>query len=210
LEVAVERMDAVRKLAGVLWVGLGLVGMVLWSAAGPRHPAGAVTWTVVAVVTAACVAQAASARVRWWAARAIGVTVGVLLLGAVADRFGAMGGPGAPGVSWGDWAHFRAEAAQLVPWESLVQPAAITATVAELTLGALMVAGPWWRWVGKATAGLFFAYLVAMIPGMGAASLLQYGIPVLIGGSLITSARGPRPRPDHTADHRIVPAATSP
>jgi hypothetical protein len=190
----VERMDTVRKLAGMAWVAAGLVAMALWSATGPRHPAGVVTWVVVAVGAGACAMQGASPRARWWAARVAGVTVGVLLVGAVADRFGVLGGPGAPGVSWGDWPHFRAEAAQLVPWESLVQPAAVAATVAELVLGVLLVAGPWWRWVGKAAAGLFVVYLVAMVPGMGAASLLQFGIPVLIGGSLLTSARGARPQ----------------
>jgi uncharacterized membrane protein YphA (DoxX/SURF4 family) len=81
--------------------------------------------------------------------------IGVELLGAVGDRFGLLGAPGAPGVSWGDWGHFRAETAELVPWSVLVEPAAVVATVAELALGVLLLLGVWWRWVGKATAGLF-------------------------------------------------------
>ena len=185
-----ERSDGIRRLVGTAWVVAGLACMLVWSASGPRHSAGAVTCVVVAVVSVACAAQLAPVRVRWWSARIAAGTLGVLLTGAVADRFGVMGGPGAPGVSWGDWAHFLGETGQLVPWAALVRPAAIAATGAELILGALMVVGLWWRWVGTATAGLFLVYLVAMVPGMGAASLLQYGIPVLVGGSLLASARG--------------------
>lgn len=81
-----------------------------------------------------------------------------------------------------------------VPWSNLVEPAAVAATIAELVLGGLLVAGLWWRWTGKASAGLFFLYLVTMVPGMGAGSVLEYGVPVLIGGCLLTSARGLNPR----------------
>jgi uncharacterized membrane protein YphA (DoxX/SURF4 family) len=108
-------------------------------------------------------------------------------------------------VSWGDWSHFRAETAQLVPWEHLVEPAAVLATCAELSLGALLVLGLWWRWVGKATAGLFAVYLVAMVPGVGAGSILEYGVPVLIGGGLIASARGSRPPTDRSARREQYP-----
>jgi hypothetical protein len=187
-----ERWDGIGRRVGLTAVAAGLVAMVVWTATGPAHPAGVVTWAVVAVLGAASVARTGGPGLRWWAARVAGVTLGLLLVGAVADRFGLLGGPGAAGVSWGDWAHFRAEAAELVPWGPLVGPAAVAATVAELTLGGLLVAGRWWRQVGAATAGLFAVYFVAMVPGMGAGSVLQYGIPVLAGGGLLTAARGPR------------------
>jgi hypothetical protein len=195
-----ERMDVVRRIGGTTWVVAGVLAMLVWTATGPSHPAGPATWVVVGVVaagTALCLLV--DGRPGWWGGRVAALVIGVELLGAVADRFGLLGGPGSPGVSWGDWSHFRAETAELVPWATLVQPAAVTATVAELTLGLLLVAGPWWRWTGKATAGLFVVYLVAMVPGMGVGSVLEYGVPVLIGGALVASARGSGPARSSTA-----------
>lgn len=185
-----ERMDRVRRWGGLIWVGAGLVAMLAWIATTPASPPGVVTWIVVVTVAAGTLAP--GNRLRWWGGRVAGIAIGLELVGAVADRFGLLGGPGSPGVSWGDWSHFRAETAELVPWDALVQPAAIAATIAELTLGLLLLAGTWWRWTGKATAGLFAVYLIAMVPGMGSASVLEYGVPVLIGGALAASARGTR------------------
>lgn len=189
-----EWMDRIRRWGGLVWVGAGLVAMLVWVATGPARPPASVTWIVVLIIAAGAVAMVAAPgrRLHWWGGRIAGIVIGVELIGAVADRFGLLGGPGEPGVSWGDWSHFRAETAELVPWDALVGSAAVAATIAELTLGLLLIAGPWWRWIGKATAGLFVVYLVTMIPGMGAASVLEYGVPVLIGGALLTSARGDR------------------
>jgi hypothetical protein len=187
-----ERMDRLRRIAGLAWILAGLVAMIAWTATRPDSGAGAVTWVVAAATALAAACQLATPQVTWWAARLAGAVIGMLLLGAVADRFGLLGANGDPGVSWGDWSHFRAEAAQLVPWSHLVEPAAVTATVAELLLGTMLVAGLAWRWTGKLAAGLFVVYLVAMVPGMGPSSVLQYGIPVLIGGCLLASARGER------------------
>jgi hypothetical protein len=191
-----ERMDRVRRVAGLTWVVVGVVMIVCWSVTGPDDAPGGVTWLVVGVIAAGTLASVVgrTAQIRWWGARIAGIVIGLELLGAVADRFGLLGGPGDPMVSWGDWTHFRAETAELVPWDALVQPAAVAATIAELTLGTLLVLGPWWRWIGKATAGLFAVYLVAMVPGMGPSSVLEYGVPVIIGGALVASARGTRPR----------------
>jgi hypothetical protein len=193
-----ERMDHARRVAGGVWVVLGAALMLGWVATAPSHAPSVVTWLVAGTVVSATAVgfRAGSARARWWGARVAGAVVGFELVGAVGDRFGLLGPPGAPMVSWGDWAHFKVEAAELVPWDSLVQPAAVAATVVELTLGLLLMLGPWWRWVGKATAGLFVVYLVAMIPGMGPSSVLEYAVPVLVGAGLVTSARGPRSGPD--------------
>jgi hypothetical protein len=190
-----NRTDAIRRLIAVTWIAVGLAAMLAWTVIGPDGGAGIITWAVVLVVSLAGVAQFGPQPVRWWGGRVAAVVVGGVLVGAVADRFGLLGGPGQPGVSWGDWSHFRAEAAQLVPWPSLVQPAAVAATAAELGLGLMLVAGAWQRGIGRGAAGLFFVYLIAMVPGTGAASILEYGVPILIGGSLLASAGGRRTRP---------------
>ena len=202
-----ERMDRIRLRAGVVWVASGVLAMVVWTAGGAEPGVGPVTWAVVAALAAAITAQLGPPRTRWWAARLGGSVIGVLLLGAVGDRFGVLGAPGDPGVSWGDWAHFRAETAELVPWSSMVPAAAVTATALELVLGALLVVGWQARWTGKLAAGLFAVYLIAMIPGMGFGSLLQFGVPVLIGGCLVASARGRRPVSDDRQPRSAVVAA---
>lgn len=187
-----ERMDRPRLIGGVIWVALGILAMAGWTLTAPTHPAGLITWAAATLVALGTLAQLVPGPLRWWGGRLSGVVVGLELVGAVADRFGAFGPPGAPAVSWGDWSHFQAEAAQLVPWDQLALPAAVAATVAESVLGILLIVGPWRRWTGKATAGLFVVYLIAMIPGMGATSILEYGVPVLLGGALVSSARGDR------------------
>lgn len=207
-----ERMDRPRLIAGTVWVALGILAMAGWTLTRPAHPAGIITWVVAIVVALGTSAQFAPGSLRWWGGRVAGAVVGLELVGAVADRFGLLGPPGSAGVSWGDWSHFQAEAAQLVPWDQLVFPAAVAATVAESVLGVLLIVGPWHRWTGKATAGLFVVYLIAMIPGMGVTSILEYAVPVLIGGALVSSARGDgrraRRRPTDirvtapTVDHR--------
>lgn len=204
-----EWMDGARRVGGAVWVVVGLVLMLGWQATGPDEPPGVVTWAVAGVVALGTLVAfcAPGASARWWAGRVVGVVIGLELVGAVGDRFGAFGPPGAPGVSWGDWSHFRTEVAELVPWSHLVLPAAVAATVAEATLGVLLVAGLAWRWAGKATAGLFVVYLVAMIPGMGAASVLEYAVPVLIGGALVASGRGARPTSKRGALTRRQPHA---
>lgn len=199
-----ERMDRARRIGGTVWAASGVLAMLLWSWTGPEQPAGGVTWAVTAVVLLAVAAQARPPWAAWWGSRLTAVAIGILLLGAVGDRFGVLGAPGAPGVSWGDWAHFTAETAELVPWPVLVPAAAVAATSAEVLIGGLLVTGVWWRWVGKASAGLFFVYLITMVPGMGAGSVLQFGVPVLIGGSLLASARGPYPKRDPNRGHPIV------
>jgi len=193
-----ERMDHARRVAGGVWVVLGAALVLGWAVTAPPDGPDLVTWLVAAtVVSGTAVAfRAGDPRARWWGARVAGAVIGFELVGAVGDRFGLLGPPGAPMVSWGDWAHFKVETAELVPWDSLVQPAAVAATVVELSLGTLLMLGPWWRWVGKATAGLFVVYLVAMVPGMGATSVLRYAVPVLVGGALVASGRGPRPQPE--------------
>jgi len=203
-------MDPTRRLVGAIWVVVGLGAMLVWTAGGPRHPAGVATWAVVAMVAGGTALSMFSAgRPGWWGGRVAGAVIGVELVGAVADRFGLLGGPGSPGVSWGDWSHFRSETAELVPWSALVPTAAAAATVAELTLGILLIAGPRWRWTGTATAGLFTVYLVAMVPGMGAASVLEYGVPVLVGGALVASGRGSR-RPAPSPQAEALPVETRP
>lgn len=132
-------------------------------------------------------------RVRWWCARLAGGLIGLDFCSAIADRFGLLGAPGQSGVSWGSWQGFVDDTATLVPWLGAPQLWAEAATAAEAVLGVLLLAGCWWRWVGKATAGLLFIYTVSMSVTVGLAAMLGYAVPLLVGGALLASARGARP-----------------
>ncbi|WP_212754704.1 hypothetical protein [Nakamurella aerolata] len=185
-------MDRPRLIGGLGWVAIGLaLQAVYWLTGGP---AGAVTAALVTVtaIAALLMAQRRRPQIRWWAGRIVAGLLGADFLAAVADRFGLLGAPGAPGVSWGDWDHFLRYTDGMLPAWAPAAVAAIAATAAELALGALLLAGAWWRWTGKLAAGLLTTYGVAMIYGYGWTSPLQYAVPVLIGAALLASARGGR------------------
>ncbi|MEU4361512.1 hypothetical protein [Promicromonospora sp. NPDC023987] len=153
---------------------------------------GPVTTTLVVVYVAVAVSSIITPGrpVAWWAARAGSALLGLDFLAAVGDRFGLFGEPGTGGASWGSWGRFVDYTESLTPWWPWPQVPAVTATVAEVTLGGLLLAGIWWRWVGKAAAGLLFVYLVTMALELGWAEVLTFGVPVLLGGALLGSARG--------------------
>ena len=121
--------------------------------------------------------------------RATAVLFALDLTGAVLDRFGVLGRPGGSGVSWGDWARFQDYTAVLLhhPGSTAVAAAAVGATAVEVGLAVALVAGWQPRWVGKATAGLFAVYLIAMTASPAHADVARYAVPVLIGGALLLS-----------------------
>jgi hypothetical protein len=196
-------MDRARRIGGLVWVALGLGFQLVWFLGRSVVP-GPVTLLLGAlVVLLAVVTVAGSAGGRWLAGWAVAVLVAVEFGGAVADRFGAWGPPGAPGVFWGSWPAFVGYTARLLPGagHDVVVVAAAAATAAEVALGVLLLSGWQRRWVGKATAGLLVVYLVAMSLTVGADAVATFGVPVLVGGALLVStcpARRPAGRrPGH-------------
>jgi hypothetical protein len=186
----VEYMDRARRLGGLAWVGGGVIfqlGWVVWS--------GVVPGTITVVLSAVAVGLAAlfAAGAGSTLIRAGGWMMAALLAldfaGAVADRFGAFGPPGGPGVSWGSWAVF-VDYTQVMLGGSprpLATAAAVAATGVEILLAVALVAGYRRRWTGKVTAGLLAIYLVAMTLTIGLDEVATYAIPVLVGGALLVS-----------------------
>ncbi len=130
-----------RYAFAALW--LALLGQALWmlgTAIVAHAPSDKALYDGVLVAVFAALA-ATGGRVRWLAA-ALRMLVGLVLLGSVADRCGLFGPPGAPGVSWGDFAHFVAytrvvNAFLPAGWAPAL---AALATAGEMTLGfALLV-----------------------------------------------------------------------
>lgn len=186
-----ERMDGARRIGGVLWVAGGLVFEICWWSSG-RVTLGPVTTALVLLValTTASAVWRPHARLTRWAGRATAVALGLDFVGAVADRFGALGRPGSSGVSWGDWSHFVTYTGTLLhdPGRGVATTAAIAATGVEMLLALWLVSGRQHRYAGKATAGLLVVYLVSMASSTGWAEVAKYAVPVLIGGALSASA----------------------
>ncbi len=203
-----EWMDRSRRLGGLLWVSAGVV-LVVWVEVTLGVVPGPIT-TVVAIVVVAL----AGATLAGWAQASIvlgwvaSVAVGCDFLGAVADRFGLLGGPGDPGVWWGSWSAFTDNVSEMLHglpgW--LVQVTAISATAAEVVLGLALVTGWQRRWVGKAAAGLLGVYLVLMLTSVGVAEVARFALPILVGGALLVSAT---PRSLTASPDALVVSASS-
>lgn len=192
-----EWMDRARRIGGLIWVAVGIAFQVGGAVAGFALPGPITLVLVAAVLVLAGVTLAGARPAVWWAVgRLAGVLLGLDLLGAVADRFGAFGPPGGSGVSWGSWDAFVDYTARLLPGglpRPLVTGASVLATVVEVVLGVLLVAGVQRRWVGKGAAGLLTVYLLAMAPTVGLEAVATYAVPLLIGGALLVSAAPDRP-----------------
>jgi len=153
---------------------------------------GPVTGLLLADITSLAVALAVVPRSRatWLLGWLTAVLFAADFAGAVADRFGGFGPPGASGVSWGDWETFTRYTAVLLhhPWAPLVTLAAIGATAIEVALALLLPSGWQRRWVGKAAAGLCLLYTVTMGASDARPDVAGYAMPVLVGGALLLSA----------------------
>ena len=199
-----ERMDRARRWGGLLWVGVGTVFQLVMVLVDHNMP-GLVTMILLAGTVALALACLVG---RVWLVWVVGWVQAVLLAldfaGAVADRFGVYGPPGAAGVSWGSWAAFTDYTATLLPaaLNPLARPAAVLATAVEVGLAVTLLLGWQRRWVGKATAGLLTVYLVTTWVALGPAEVARYAVPILIGGALLVSTC-PRARP-----HRSQPKSS--
>jgi hypothetical protein len=193
LGAAVEWMDSARRIGGLAWVAVGLLFGAGWAAAGTVPGAITLTFVVAVLVLAAAVTSERTSGgrplVTWVAGWVVAVLFAADFAGAVADRFGVFGPPGAAGVSWGSWPAFVDYTRVLlhgVP-EPVASTAAVGATGAEVVLVAVLLAGLQRRWVGKAVAALLTVYLVAMASSVGWSDVARYALPVVIGGALLLS-----------------------
>ncbi|WP_433285470.1 hypothetical protein ACQPZQ_27795 [Pseudonocardia sp. CA-142604] len=184
------RIEKLLRPAGLIAVAAGLVFQV----AEPVRPR---TITLVVAVGAVALGLVSLAPgrgrplviARWVMAVLLALDFG----GAVADRFGVLGGPGVAGVTWGDWDHFVASTGQLLPWapRPLVVAAALGATVVESVLTVWLLSGWWRRTAGVVAAGLLAVFLVSMLSTVGTARVAMNAVPLLVGGALLLAAQQP-------------------
>jgi uncharacterized membrane protein YphA (DoxX/SURF4 family) len=111
---------------------------------------------------------------RWLAVWLLRVALAFSFLSAVADRFGLWG----QFASWGNFERFTAYTAQLL-WflpSSLVSPAAILATAAEVVVACGLLIG--WRlhWWAFAAAALLLSFALAMTGALGVKAPTDYSV----------------------------------
>lgn len=173
-----------RRVAfGLLWVALAAEGA--WVALDRFfiHQRPGLDLLGAGVAAFFVVFAALGRRWRWLALGARWVMALEFLL-AVADRFGLLGPPGAPDVSWGDFAHFVAYTRQVNAFlpAGLAPVLAVLATVAELTLGMALAVGFRTRLTALGAAALLLCYGVAMTISLPPAQQFHYVVFILCTG----------------------------
>jgi uncharacterized membrane protein YphA (DoxX/SURF4 family) len=109
-----------------------------------------------------------------WAPIYARIALGAAFLNGIAERFGLYG----KNVGYGNYANFVKYTAQVnafMPTWTIPSLAA-AATVAELVLGVLLIAGVWKRWVAFASAALLALFGTAMAISFGPWSPLDYSV----------------------------------
>jgi putative oxidoreductase len=114
-------------------------------------------------------------------------------LSAIADRFGAWGRPGTPGVVWGDFQRFitQVDAITLTP-PGTAPVLAWLVTVLEASLGLSLLVGLRTRTMGLGSACLLLVFAVAMIfSPAGIHAVLTSSVLSAAGASMLLAARAP-------------------
>jgi len=95
-----------------------------------------------------------------------------------ADRLGLWGKPGDKNVAWGDWEHFMARAEKVMGFlpHGLIGPFAVIATVAEISLGILLIAGYKTKYAAFGGGILAFLFATSMAISFGILSPLGSGV----------------------------------
>jgi uncharacterized membrane protein YphA (DoxX/SURF4 family) len=111
-------------------------------------------------------------------------------LSAVADRFGLWGPAGAPRAAWGNFEAFTAYTARLLPFigAAYISLFAWTATVAEIVLAVLLIAGVRPRETAVASAALLLSFALAMTWSLGIKAPLDYSVFAAAGAAWLTGA----------------------
>jgi len=113
-------------------------------------------------------------------------------LSAVADRWGLWGPFGTPLVGWGDMTHFMPYVATLNPWfpAYVIPVVGWTATIAEVVLAVMLIAGFQTRWAARLSGWLLLAFAIGMSAGPGVKSALNASVFAAAGGAfMLATAR---------------------
>jgi uncharacterized membrane protein YphA (DoxX/SURF4 family) len=113
------------------------------------------------------------------------VALAAAFLSAVGGRLGL----------WGSWEGFeswaRTDVLAFVP-ALAVKPLLVAATIAEATLGVLLLVGAWPRTVGLAAAALLAIFALSMALSAGIRSPLEYSVFSASAAALLVARMSPR------------------
>lgn len=163
---------------------LALNGLVLHHSPG-LDPLGAVIGGCIAVFTLGYR--------RWaWTTVLVRVVMATDFLLAVADRFGLLGRPGSPGVSWGDFTHFVTYTRSVAAFApaSWGPTLAVAATAAELSIGVALLLGARLHLAALAAAALLTVYGISMTISLPPAQQFHYNVFLLCAAMLALSFLG--------------------
>lgn len=122
-----------------------------------------------------------------WGAFYARIALGAAFLSAVAARFGLW--HGTFGMKYfADFIQYTAQVNSFLP-AAVIPAVAWTATVAETSLGILLVAGLWPRWVSLAAAILLAMFGTAMAISFGPESPLDYSVFSASGAAVLLALR---------------------
>ncbi|HYK52972.1 MAG TPA: MauE/DoxX family redox-associated membrane protein [Candidatus Eremiobacteraceae bacterium] len=127
---------------------------------------------------------------RDYASLALRAALGITFLFSVADRFGLLGPPGTPGVSWGTFPRFAAYAGML-NWyapHGLVPIIAWVDTGLEIFLGVALLAGLWLRRVAIIAALLLLAFALTMARSNGIGAPFAYSVFTAAAGAFMLAS----------------------
>ena len=174
---------AKRTTSVLLW--LALIAQIAWMASQElrSHVPWTAMWYPLTFVIVCLAMACTNGRVRWIAAL-LRILIALAFLQAVGDRFGFFGGPGTPGVAWGDFAHFIAYTGKVNSFmpHAVIPALAVTATLAEVLFGLALLLGICIRYATIGSALLLTAFATAMtISGL---SQFRYSVYLMAAGAL--------------------------
>jgi uncharacterized membrane protein YphA (DoxX/SURF4 family) len=107
------------------------------------------------------------------------------------DRLGAWGPNGKPWVSWGDWRHFSAYAHEVMGFlpSGLAEIMAIIATIAEISIGILLLLGLFTRQAAVGSGVLTACFAIAMAISYGITSPVDYSVFTVSAASFLLSTQ---------------------
>jgi putative oxidoreductase len=107
------------------------------------------------------------------------------------DRLGVWGPNGKPWVSWGDWRHFSAYAHEVMGFlpGGLAEVLAVIATIAEISIGILLLLGLFTRLAAIGSGVLTACFAIAMAISYGITSPVNYSVFTVSAASFLLSTQ---------------------
>lgn len=120
------------------------------------------------------------------------LALGTSFFYSVADRFGLLGQPGTPNVSWGSFARFTTYVGLLNAYlpKPIIPTLAVMESIIEFSFAILLLLGFHLRWISYASALLLLSFAVTMTFALGVGAPLGYSVFTASAAALMLGAGG--------------------